>query len=157
MPRGVVCWQRAVAINLSTTMSETTPVIEPQPPVPEIGLAPHFAAGIACLFSIVSGAVFLVIERKDAVGFGRCNPSSGAPWRSPPPCRGHRSGPVPNWLPIIGGLLMLVLKFLYWVFRVVWVIVFFVCVIKAFSKQEWEIPGIGKLARRLLGEELPPA
>jgi uncharacterized membrane protein len=45
---------------------------------------------------------------------------------------------------------MLVLKLVYWAFRVLWVVVYFVCLIKAFSKQEWEVPGIGKLARRQL-------
>jgi len=133
-------------------MSEPTPVPDPNPPVPsEASLAPHVAAGLACLFSLVSGVVFLVIERKDK--FVRFWAMQSVLWGAVAIAAALLfaiAGPVLNWLPIIGVLLMLVLKLVYWAFRVLWVVVYFVCLIKAFSKQEWEVPGIGKLARRQL-------
>lgn len=133
-------------------MSEPTPVPEPNPPVPrEAGLAPNVAAGLACLFSLVSGAVFLVIERKNKfVRFWAMQSLLLGLVAIAAALVVLIAGSVFNWLPIIGGLLLLVLKLVYGVFRVAWVIVFFVCLIQAFSNREWEIPGIGKFARRQL-------
>lgn len=133
-------------------MPEPTPASEPNPPaLREAGLAPNVAAGLACLFSLVSGVVFLVIERREK--FVRFWAMQSVLWGVVAITAALLvaiAGPVLNWLPIIGGLLLLVLKLVYWVFRVVWVVVFFVCLIHAFSKKEWEIPWIGKIARRLL-------
>ena len=135
-------------------MSEPAPVSEPNPPaLQEAGLAPNVAAGLACLFSLVSGAVFLVVERRDK--FVRFWAMQSVLWGLVAIASAlvvAVAGPVFNWLPIIGGLLMLVLKLVYWAFRVLWVVVYFVCLIKAFSKQEWEIPVIGKFARRQLAQ-----
>jgi uncharacterized membrane protein len=133
-------------------MSEPTPVPEPNLPAPtEPGLAPNVAAGLACLFTPISSAVFLVIERKDK--FVRFWAMQSLVWGLVAIATAMVfaiAGPVFDWIPIIGVLLKLVLKFAYWIFKVAWVVVYFVCLIKAFSKVEWEIPGIGKFARRQL-------
>ena len=120
-------------------MSEPTPVPDPNPPVPsDASLAPHVAAGFACLFSLVSGVVFLVIERKDK--FVRFWAMQSVLWGAVAITAALLfaiAGPVLNWLPIIGVLLRLVLNLVYLAFRVLWVVVYLVCLIKAFSKQEW--------------------
>lgn len=134
-------------------MSAPTPIPDPNPPTPsEPSLAPNVAAGIACLFSLVSGAVFLVIERHDK--FVRFWAMQSLLWGLV--AIGVAivvaiAGPVFDWLPIIGLLMKLVLKLTQWAFNVVWVVVYLVCLIRAFGKQEWEIPVIGKFARQLLG------
>lgn len=133
-------------------MSEPTPVSESNPPVPRPeGLAPNVAAGLACLFSLVSGAVFLVVERKNKfVRFWAMQSLLLGVGAIAVALVVAIAGPVFDWLPIIGIVLKLVVKFLNGVFQVSWVVVYFICLIKAFSNKEWEIPGIGKFARRLL-------
>jgi uncharacterized membrane protein len=53
-------------------------------------------------------------------------------------------------MPLIGGLMNFGLGLLQWAFQIVWFIVYVVCIVKAFSKQEWEIPWLGGIARQQL-------
>ena len=133
-------------------MSEPAPIpAQNSPTVREPNLAPNVAAGLACLFSLVSGAVFLAIERRDK--FVRFWAMQSVFWGLVALAAAlvvAIAGPVFDWLPIIGLLLKLVLKLAHWAFNVLWVVVYFVCLIKAFSGQEWEIPLVGKVARQVL-------
>ena len=163
MTRGIIALAALLrpCITPLNAMSEPTPVSDPGPPaVQETAFSPNVAAGLACLFSLVSGAVFLVIEHRDK--FVRFWAMQSVLWGLVAIAAGLGvaiARPVLDWLPIIGGLLVLVLRLLYWAFSVLWVVVYFVCLIKAFSKQEWEIPVIGKLVRRQLAraDASPPA
>ncbi|MGB8166171.1 MAG: hypothetical protein WCF18_01685 [Chthoniobacteraceae bacterium] len=126
------------------------------------GLAPNIAAGIACLFTIVGGIVFLVLEKKDK--FVRF-------WAMQSVFLGGLALAVPivfriaqlvfDFIPFVGKLMMLALGLVNMLFGIAWFIVYLICVVKAFSRQEWEIPWLGKLARKQLeqldGAAAPPA
>ena len=130
-------------------MSEPT---SPAPaPASTSGLPRHIAAGLACVFSIVGGVVFLVLDRRDpfvrfwalqSILLGAVALAVGLLLAA--------AGPLLGWLPLIGGVLVFLLKVAYWVFQVAWVVVYFVCLIRAFSGQEWEIPVLGAFARKQL-------
>ncbi len=55
-------------------------------------------------------------------------------------------------MPFVGGLMTVLLGLLYWVFRIGWLVVYIISIVKAFSKQEWEIPILGKIAREQLAK-----
>lgn len=117
------------------------------------GLSRNVAAGLACLFSIVSGIIFLVLERRDR--FVRF-------WAMQAVFLGGLALAVAVVvkiavlllviLPLIGGLLVLLLGVLHIIFTIAWLVAYVVSVIKAFSGQEWEIPWLGKLARKQLDD-----
>jgi uncharacterized membrane protein len=109
------------------------------------GLSPNIAAGLACVFSIVGGIVFLVLEKKDQyVRF----------WAMQATVFGG------IWLifqivlsilvrfPYIGWLFGILGMLIGLAFLVVWVLM----VIKSFTGKEWEMPFIGKIAREQLAK-----
>ena len=143
----------------------SSPVEEPEPSAPApvgTGLAPNIAAGIACLFSIVGGVVFLVLEKKDK--FVRF-------WAMQSVFLGGLSLAVSivvriahlvfEFIPWIGKVLIFVTGIANMLFGLASLIVYIICIVKAFSNQEWEIPWLGKLARKQLeqtdGPPAPPA
>ena len=60
-----------------------------------------------------------------------------------------------QFIPFLGKLLMLALWVLHVVFSVAWLVAYVVQIVKAFSNKEWEIPYLGPLARKQLGEAPP--
>ncbi len=149
-------------------MSDTTPppstAPEPTPPATSApgtsGLAPNVAAGLAALFPLVGGAVFLVLEKKDkfvrfwamqAVFFGGAMFAVSVALRI--------AGFIFGMLPLIGKLMLLVLIPVQLVFGLACLAVWIIGIVKAFSGKEWEIPWLGALARKQLAQtdgELPP-
>lgn len=136
----------------------------PAPPPPDKvigGLAPSVAAGLACIFTIVSGAVFLILERKNqfvrfcamqAVLLGLVSFAGAILFAVAHFVLGH--------MPLIGGVMNLALGLLRWAFQIAWFVAYVVCIVKAFSNVEWEIPWLGKIARQQLARmgsgKLPP-
>jgi uncharacterized membrane protein len=129
--------------------SATTPPV-PSQPAPQAaasgtGLAPNLAAGLACVFGLIGGVIFLVLEKKDQyVRF----------WAMQSAIFGGAS--FVFWIlvmilakiPLI-GVLIGILSLLVWLgIFVVWVIM----VIKSFTGKEWEMPFIGKIAREQLAK-----
>ena len=115
------------------------------------GLAPNIAAGLACLFSLVSGIVFLVLEKRDqfvrywamqSVFLGGVGVAASIFFQI--------AGLILRTLPLIGGLMGVLCWLLGSVVTLGVFIVYIITVVKAFSKQEWDIPVIGKLARQQL-------
>lgn len=139
----------------------TSPAGQPDSGAPapaSTGLAPNIAAGIACLFTIVGGIVFLVLEKKDkfvrfwamqAVFLGGLALAVSIVVRI-----AHL---VFEFIPWVGKILMLVMGLANMVFGLAWLIVYVICVVKAFSNQEWEIPWLGKLARKQLDQTDGPS
>lgn len=144
-------------------MSEPIPAPDSPPPLAVgTGLKRNVAAGIACLLSLVSGIVFLVLEPKDK--FVRFWALQSVIWGVAAIVIAGVvavATPVLGWLPLIGTLLSVILTLVFWIFKLAWVVVYFICVIKAFSDETWEIPWVGKFARRFLAGadsgEQPPA
>jgi uncharacterized membrane protein len=117
------------------------------------GLAPNVAAGLACLFTIVGGIVFLVLEKKDR--FVRL-------WAMQSLFLGGLAIAVSilvavasvilGFIPWIGPVLIFLIWLANLVFGIGWCVVYVITVAKAFSGKEWEIPWLGKLARRQLAQ-----
>ncbi len=125
------------------------------------GLTPNIAAGIATLFTIVGGIVFLVLEKKDRfVRFWAMQSVFLGGLALAVPIVVRIANLVFDFIPFAGKLMMVVLGLANLVFGIAWFIVYVICVVKAFSRQEWEIPLLGKLARKQLeqmdGPVVPP-
>ncbi len=135
-------------------MIPDTPIVNPEPAHPAKvagGLTPPIAAGIACIFTIISGVVFLVIEKKNAfvrfwamqaVLLGLLSIAAAILFPIAYFLLGH--------MPLIGGLMNMALGIVQWLFQIAWLIVYLICIVKAFTNQTWEIPWLGKIARRWL-------
>ena len=126
----------------------------PAPPVPVTsGLAPNVAAGLAALFPLVGGAVFLALEKKDrfvrfwamqSVFFGGAAIVVSVALRI--------AAFIFGLIPLIGKLLLLLLVVVHLVFGLACLAIWIIGIVKAFSGKEWEIPGLGPLARKQLAQ-----
>ena len=144
-------------------MNESTPPPVPTPEPKPIeaaapasiadgtGLAPNIAAAICAALPLIGGIIFLVLEKKNAfvrfwamqsVIFGGVLVGVSVALQIASFILVH--------IPILGWLILLLLwiaSMALWLGSlVVWVIT----IIKAFSNVEWEIPFLGKLARKQL-------
>ena len=144
-------------------MSDTPPiepVATPDPNAPAApadpngtGLAPNVAALLATLFPLVGGIAFIVLEKKDK--FVRF-------WAMQSIFLGGLAVAVSILLPVVftifrlipflGKLLIFVLSFANLLFGLAFAVAYVICAVKAWSKQEWEIPVLGKLARQQLAK-----
>lgn len=148
-------------------MNDTTPppLVPPDPAAStatSTGLERNIAAGLACLFTIVGGAIFLILERKDQ--FVRF-------WAMQAALLGgsvivfqillHIVGFVFGFVPLVGKLMLVVLWIGNLVVGIGWFVIYVTTVLKAFSGTAWDIPLLGGIARQLLAKldrtETPPA
>ncbi len=149
-------------------MDESTPppVPSPEPKPAETappvvledgsGVAPNIAAGICAILPLVGGIIFLVLEKKNAfvrfwamqsVFFGGVMVALSIVLSIASFIFAH--------IPILGWIILLLL----WIASIgLWLgslILWVITIIKAFSNVEWEIPYLGKLARKqLAGQKL---
>lgn len=126
----------------------------PAPPAPMnagTGLQPNVAAGLASIFTLIGGIVFLVLEKRDkfvrfyamqSVFLGGAMVAASVVTQIVAIVFSH--------LPIIGWLIALLFGLLFWLLWLGWFVVYVITIIKAFSNQEWEIPFLGPLARKQL-------
>lgn len=135
---------------------------EPEPPTalpaPEsTGLPRHVAAGIACIFTLIGGIVFLFLEKKDrfvrfyamqSVFLGGLLLAVSILLRV--------MAFILHLIPFLGKLILFALWLLQMLFSLAWLVAYVVQIVKAFSDKEWEIPYLGPLARKQLGEASPP-
>lgn len=147
-------------------MDETTPPPAPSPePKPAeatppvvvnegTGLAPNIAATICAALPLLGGIIFLVLEKKNpfvrfwamqSVFFGGVCFALSILLQVVSLILAH--------IPILGWILLLVLWLASLVFWLGSVIVWVITIIKAFSSVEWEIPYLGKLARKQLATQ----
>lgn len=113
------------------------------------GLPANIAAALSCIFTLVGGVVFLVLERKDR--FVRFYSMQSIilgtvallVWISV-----EVVDFIFRHIPLIGGLLHWLLYALNSVFSLVWIAVYLIVIVQAFRGKEWQIPYLGKLARR---------
>lgn len=120
------------------------------------GLPPNVAAGIASIFTLVGGLVFLVLEKRSAfvrfyamqsVYLGGAALLASVAFRV--------IGFVLHSMPVIGGILRIFLMLLECAFWLAWLAAYLVQIVKAFAGAEWEIPFLGPLARRQLAVRRP--
>ncbi len=149
-------------------MDETTP---PPVPTPEpkpveaapsapaadgTGVPPNVAAAICAALPLLGGIIFLVMEKKNAfvrfwamqsVFFGGAMVAFSIVSQIAGIVLGH------IWL--LGKVIIFLLWILGMVLGLAFLVVWIITIIKALSNVEWEIPILGKLARKqLAGEKL---
>lgn len=135
--------------NQTDAPSQGTPTPPPQPGTG--GLQPNVAAGLAALFSIIGGIVFLIIEKKNAfvrfyamqaVFLGGLSIVASIVFGIVFTILGH--------IPVIGGLIALLALLVVSLFWLAYLVVYLITIIKAFSGVEWEVPILGAMARKQL-------
>ena len=149
-------------------MDETTP---PPVPTPEpkpveaassapaadgTGVPPNVAAAICAALPGLGGVIFLVMEKKNAfvrfwamqsVFFGGAMLAFSIV--------SQIAGLVLGHIWVLGKIIIFLLGILGMVLGLAFLFVWIITIIKALSKVEWEIPILGKLARKqLAGEKL---
>lgn len=129
------------------------PVSAETPAAPAAGLEPKVAACLCCIFPIVGSIIFLVLEKKDkfvrfwamqSLLFGILAFAAAVVFFFAYLILGH--------MPFVGGMMRLLLGAAYWLFRIGWLIGYVICIVKAFSNVEWELPILGKIAREQLAK-----
>ncbi len=124
---------------------------EPRPVVTEgSGLPRNVAAGLACTFPLFGGIVFFLLDRRDAFVRFYCVQSilfwavAMLVWVTT-----ELAEFMFRPIPILGRVIL----FLFWlanvVFSLIWLAGWAVMSIKAFMGKEWDLPYVGRLARRL--------
>lgn len=125
------------------------------PPVDDgSGVPPNIAAAICAAIPLVGGIVFLVLEKKNpfvrfwamqSIFFGGAATAISIVLQIATLVFAH--------IPILGWLVAILLALASIAFGIVIVIVWIITIIKAFSNVEWEIPYLGKLARKQLATQ----
>lgn len=149
-------------------MDETTPppVPSPEPKPVEAaspatgadgtGLTPNVAATICAAVPLVGGIIFLVLEKKNAfvrfwamqsVFFGGAVVGFSIASRI--------ASFVLNQIPILGKLVIFLLWIAGMLVGIASLVIWIISIIQALSNKEWEIPVLGKLARKQLGGQPP--
>jgi uncharacterized membrane protein len=114
------------------------------------GLAPNVAAGLAAVFTLLGGIIFILLEKRDqfvrfwamqSIFFG----GSWFAFSIISAILGTILGKILGLLAILWGLFSLLVNL---AFLAIWVIT----LIQSFSGKEWEIPVLGKLARQQLAK-----
>lgn len=147
---------RAPSVQLQI-MAETPQSAEPsasassseQPVSPTTGLPRNIAAGLACIFTLVGGIIFLVIERKDR--FVRFYAIQSILLGGLAILVSLAVAVVTfifSHIPFVGELLNGVLRFINYGFSLAWFVVYVVVVVKAFLGKEWLVPYFGQVAKR---------
>lgn len=130
--------------NETSTSSETVTVA---PESGSSGLDPKVAAGLAALFPLVGGIVFLLIEKKNA--YVRFYAMQSVVFAVAAFLLQIAMGIVMmifSIVPLIGKLVGIGL----WLVSMAVFVIYVIAIIKAFSGVEWEIPYLGKIARKFL-------
>lgn len=136
-----------------STTPEPPPLVgavEPAQPVSEVtGLPRHVAAGLASIFTLVGGIVFLVLERKDRfVRFYAVQSILLGAVALMVSVAVEVVRFIFTHIPLIGSLLNGGLWLVNVAFSLAWFVVYVVVIVKAFSGKEWEIPYLGQIAKR---------
>jgi uncharacterized membrane protein len=136
------------------------PPVSPVPdPAPEpmirstsSGLPSNVAAALACI-PLVGGIVFLILEKRD--GFVRFYAMQsilfGAAWILINIACAILTG-LFSHVPVIAFILVTLLSLLCWLVYVALFVLMVVSMVKALNNQRWEMPYIGPMASRQIGQ-----
>ncbi|MDQ6860196.1 MAG: hypothetical protein M3032_03455 [Verrucomicrobiota bacterium] len=137
-------------------MAEPTDPIPPVTPTPAFtndpgasttGLPSNVAAALACI-PLVGGIIFYILEKRDSfvrfyamqsIIFGGAWIMFDIVYRIV-----HA---IFSSIPAIGGLFVVLWALVWALVSIAFLVVFIICVVKAFSGVRWEIPYIGPMAR----------
>jgi len=116
------------------------------------GIPSNIAAALACI-PLVGGIIFYILEKRD--GFVRFYAMQsiifGIAWILFGIASGILDG-LFRHVPGIGFLLVAIWDLLSWLIYLALFVLMVVTMVKAFSSQRWELPYIGPMARKQVGE-----
>lgn len=124
---------------------------EPTPPgsSESTGLPPNVAAGLACIFPLVGGIVFLILEKRSAfVRFYAMQSICFAVASIVFYVALKIAALIFRHMPVLSAIMGIFLGLAWLAFSVLWLVIYIVQIVKAFSGVEWEIPYLGSFARR---------
>jgi uncharacterized membrane protein len=142
-------------------MPDEVPTQSPPPPGPEpgttaksqsTGLPSNVAAAIACI-PLIGGIIFYILEKQDSFVrfYAMQSIVLGGAWLLFY-IAASIVGLIFKSIPVIAGVLEffwgIVIAIVYIAFLVLWI----VTTVKAFTNVRWEIPYIGPIARKQMGE-----
>jgi uncharacterized membrane protein len=116
------------------------------------GLPRNIASGLAMIFPLIGGIIFLVLERKDQ--FVRLYAIQSVLLGGIAVMFSLAVAVVTfifSHIPLVGVLLNAVLNFINYGFSLAWFVIYVVAIVKAFWGQEWLIPYLGQVAKRQAG------
>ena len=120
-------------------------------------LDPNIAAALCAALPLVGGIVFLVLEKRNAfVRFWAMQSVFFGAFFMGVSILIKIAIFILAFIPILGWLVGLLLLLALFAFLAGCCIVWVISIIKAFSNKEWEIPYLGKLARKQLAAGQPP-
>ena len=134
-------------------VSSSSPTSPLQPPAGRetSGLPPNIAAGLACIFSIAGGIVFLLVEKKNGlVRFYAMQSILLGAFSIVVGIGFSVLGFIFAHVPFLGVIVLIALGLLHWLVAIGILVADIMIIVKAFCGVEWEIPYIGKFARRQL-------
>ncbi|HEX8311410.1 MAG TPA: hypothetical protein VF614_08850 [Chthoniobacteraceae bacterium] len=113
------------------------------------GFPPNIAAGLACIFSIIGGVIFLVLDRANrlvrfhslqSIYLGIFILSVSLVFKT--------AELIFSQVPFVGKLLIWVFSGVHLVISVAWFVAYLISIVQAFANREWEVPFIGAVVRR---------
>jgi uncharacterized membrane protein len=138
--------------------SPESAAVTPLPEASGTGLQPQVAAGLACIFLLLGGIVFLILEKKDkfvrfyamqSVFLGGAGLALSIFLQI--------AGAILRLIPILGKIILFLLSIGSALAGIGLLALWVILIVKAFSHQEWEIPFLGPLARKQLESGKPGA
>jgi uncharacterized membrane protein len=135
------------------------PSVSPPPPPPDpsasptsTGLPSNIAAALASI-PLIGGIVFYVLEKHDSLVrfYAMQSIIFGAVWILAWTVYLIATA-VLTHIPVIGLIFAVILGVAWALVSIAFLVIFIICVIKAFTGVRWEIPYIGPMARKQVGE-----
>lgn len=143
------------------------PVDSNQPPVPPppaiepmaesqsgtTGLPSNVAAAIACIFPLIGGVVFYILEKRDSFVrfYAMQSIIFGGAWFLF--CIVYSiAHAILTPIPAIGFVFALLLWAIWLVAGIGFLVVWIITIVKAFTNVRWDIPYVGPIARKQIGE-----
>ncbi len=120
---------------------------------PSTGLPRNVAAAIATFFPLLGGVLFLILEKKDSfVRFYAMQSVFLGGLLLAVSLTVGLAELIFRQVPIIGWLVALGFVVVNLLFSLAWLVVWVITIVKALSSTEWEVPYLGAMARKQLGE-----
>ena len=140
-------------------MADPDPTASGAPPSPLFGVRttgsgfpPNIAAGLACIFSIIGGIVFLVLDRTNrlvrfhslqSIYLGIFILSVSLVFKI--------AELIFSQVPFVGRWLIFLFSLVHLLIAIGWFVAYLITIVKALSNREWEVPIIGAVVRRQMG------
>ena len=138
-------------------MADLTPdAASPAPPPPVTasgsGLPQNLAAALACIFLMIGGVIFLIVDRSNRFVRFHC-------WQSiylgifilSVSLVFKIAELIFSQVPFVGRWLIFLFSLVHLLIAIGWFVAYLITIVKALSNREWEVPIIGAVVRRQMG------